>query len=394
MEIFLKNAVENGCLTIMDNRIKTAFLCVNYPKYNGAIGISKKIASQIEALERMGIQTTYSAYCEDGVCIYRDGFLIKKYCFKAFVPKKCYTLLRRFLLMKACAAHLKSNQYDLGFIRWDAVDRCFLKVLKYMRESPYVVMDCHGWFPNMSYTSLKGKYIMLATKKNGGKLRNYIDLCLTESECSQVFDIKAMKIDTGIDVDKYAPHHYTGTKGLHMISVANETAYHGYDRIIYGIAGYYKQKQDDKRDVTLHLVGNISERTKKLIDRLDLEFCIYLYGYKDGTELADVYNSCNMGIGPLAPHRIGGKQGTGIKTKEYFAIGLPYVYAGHELLVPDDYPYVYQVPSDDTPIDVAEILEFQKTLEGKEHIQREMRAFAGEHFSWSTIFHKALESLE
>ena len=137
----------------------------------------------------------------------------------------------------------------------------------------------------------------------------------------------------------------------------------------------------------------MSDKTKKLIQKLNLEKYIFLYGYQSGRELEKIYNMCNIGIGPLAPHRVGGKEGTGIKTKEYFAIGLPYFFAGQELLVPENYRYALKIESDDSPVDIQKIFNFYETVKDDKNIQENMRNFANEHYSWKTIFKTALANM-
>ena len=168
---------------------------------------------------------------------------------------------------------------------------------------------------------------------------------------------------------------------LNLISVAHERIYHGYDRVIRSI----KQHKNRQVIVKLHLVGNISMQTLNLIKELHLEDSVILYGKKYGTELDNIYDLCNMGVGPVAQHRVGGKQGTGLKTKEYFAKGIPYIYSGNELLVPADYPYIMKVPDDESIIDFEKVYEFYQGILSKP-IVSDMRKFAKENFSWKKIY--------
>lgn len=369
------------------------FMCVNYPKYNPAIGISKKICAQIETFQKMGYEVTYSAYTENSIEIYKGNEKVLEKKFPKFMPSQLYGTIRSGELMKTCVQYLKKSEvnYDLGFIRWHAVDNHFLMVVKQLdSKCNKVLMDCHGYHLNYQGKTLKGKYIKYFTNRNAHKLPQYIDQCLVEFKGDSVFGIPALSIDTGIDVDKYQPHRYIGDlDAVEMVSVANETSYHGYDRIIRGLAEY-----KGNRDVHLHLVGKMSDKTVQLVSELGVSDKVFLHGYQTGKALDDVYAKSNIGVGPLAPHRIGGKQGTGIKTKEYFAIGLPYFYAGQELLVPLDYPYVLRFDADDSPIDVSAVIKFHDKLKDDHNIQDNMRAFARENYSWLKIFSKAIEQME
>ena len=296
--------------------------------------------------------------------------------------------------MKLCTQYLIGKHFTVGFVRWDSVDKAFLKMLSMMRNAcDKVLMDFHGYFEGVKASNVKGLYTVYTTRWNGGKLKKYVDYGLTESKSKSLFGIDVMSIDTGIDVSKYRPHVYKGSKDvISMISVANERSYHGYDRIIRGLGDYYKT--NDKIKVDLHLVGVMSEGTIKLVEKYGVKDHVYLHGYQTGEELERIYSQCNIGVGPLAPHRVGGKEGTGIKTKEYFAIGLPYFYAGNELLVPKDYPYVLKFDADETPINIKKITEFYNDVKvNKSNVSEQMRDFAREHFSWEKMLGQAFEHL-
>lgn len=369
------------------------FMCVNYPKYNPAIGISKKIATQIEIFQKMGYDVTYSAYSTNGIEIYEGNNCVYRKRYPGYIPNALYRVIRSGRLMKTCELFLREskNQYDIGFIRWNAVDNNFLKAIQQLdSKCNKVLMDCHGYHPQYNGKSLVAKYIKYFTNRNSHKLSKYVDQCLIEFKGDSVFGIPALAIDTGIDVDKYQPHRYIGDLGaVEMVSVANETSYHGYDRIIRGLAEY-----KGNIDVHLHLVGKMSDKTVQLVSELAVSDKVFLHGYQTGKALDDIYAKSNIGVGPLAPHKLGGKQGTGIKTKEYFAIGLPYFYAGQELLVPIDYPYVLRFDANDSPIDVETVIEFYDQIKHDEHIQENMRSFARENYSWKKIFSQAIALME
>jgi len=366
-------------------------MCVNYPQYNKAIGISKKISMQINTFKKLGFDVYYSVYLEDGVAICHDGQIIQKQIFRNL---KMHRVLRRFRLLNLCIEYLENNTFSLGFVRWDPVDRLFLKVLLYLdKQCDKVIMDFHGYFPGYSGKGIKRIYTKYTTKLNGKKMAKYVDLGFVELKRSKVFGIKTLPIDTCIDVDNYEPHSYQLSRNeINMISVSNETIYHGYDRIINGIANYINSRGEVP--VTLHLVGNMTQKTIALIKKLNLNKYVKLYGYKTGSELTQIYNMCNIGVGPLAPHRVGGKEGTGIKTKEYFAIGLPYVYAGNELLVPNDFKYAYKIVANDIPVRIEEIAYFYNSIKNDKGIEENMRDFARAHYSCEKAFQTALNELQ
>ena len=94
-------------------------MCINYPLYNPAIGISKKLRAQIETFSNMGYEVTYTAYTEKGIAIIVEGNTVKEYTYPSYISPKLYGILRKFKWLKSTCDYLNEtdNTYDLGFIR-------------------------------------------------------------------------------------------------------------------------------------------------------------------------------------------------------------------------------------------------------------------------------------
>ena len=52
------------------------FMCINYPIYNPALGLSKKLKEQIDTFSKMNFDVTYSAYSNGEIQIYRGNILV------------------------------------------------------------------------------------------------------------------------------------------------------------------------------------------------------------------------------------------------------------------------------------------------------------------------------
>ena len=371
------------------------FMFVNYTPADDSIGITKKIRSEIHALRRMGKEVTYTAYDGDGVSVFDNNDTVifhKKY------PTPIGTLnrkLRYYWLEKTALSYLKKAEgFDLGYIRMGAPNGTFFKILKELkkRNCP-MIGEAHAYFPGIQYKTLGGKYITWMYHLHKKEFKKYIEYFLVEGSFSQMYDVPAYSMSIGVDVSAIKPHAYSGApEALNMISVSNETAYHGYDRIIESLRAYKQQKPDAQ--VFVHLVGTTSPQTKQLVEKYQLDQSVILYGKKSGTELVEIYSKCNVGLGPFGQHRVGGKKDTGLKTKEYFAKGLPYVYSGSEPTVPEDYPYICNFPSDESLIDFDRVWEFYESYRSDPNVVANMRAFAAEHYSWDTIMKEALSRLD
>lgn len=368
------------------------FMFVNYTPRDKSIGITKKIEAEIDAFRKLGYSVTYSAYIEDGVGIFSDDdelMFSQKYRVK---NKKYQSLKRYFLLVDTCQKYIDSSdvKFELCYGRLSAPTNSYIKLLSTMKSKGMrTIIEAHAYFPGIKFKSLKGKYIAFMLEKNSKKLKSCVDRFLTEGHIDDFYGVPTKETRVGVATEKITPHKYLGNKEvLNLISVANETVYHAYDRIIRSIAEY--KKKDGPINVKLHLVGTVSDATKKLINDLGASEYVILYGKQYGEKLDDIYNACNMGVGPLGQHRIGGKKDTGLKTKEYFAKGLPYFYSGNEMDILRGYPYICEVPSDESLISIEDLWRFYNTYSNNDNVVGEMRAFAQKEFSWPSIIKQAI----
>ncbi len=375
--------------------LKTAFMFANYTPADVSIGITKKIRSEIHTLRRMGIAVTYTAYDRDGVSIFDNTDTIIFH--KAF-PTPISTLnrkIRYYWLEKTALSFLKKAEgFDLGYIRMGAPNQLLFQIFYQLKmNGAKLVAESLAYFPGIRYKSLGGKYIVAMYKHNANKFKDYLSYFLVEGNMTELHGVKAYTMNMGVEVQSITPHYYIGEKSaLNLISVANENSYHGYDRIIESLRVYQQKKPGAQ--VFVHLVGTVSPPTRQLIEKHGLQDRVILYGKKSGAELDEIYNKCNVGLGPFGQHRVGGKKDTGLKTKEYFAKGLPYIYSGSEPTVPEGYPYICKFPSDESPIDFDRVWEFYQSYRNDPQVVSNMRAFAAEHYSWDTIMKEALSHLD
>lgn len=377
------------------NNIKTAFMFANYTPADKAIGITKKIGAEIRTLRKKGMAVTYTGYDGDGVSVFGNDDAVIFHKAYPFHWDKLNRKLRYYWLEKTALEYLKqAESFDLGYIRMGAPNRVFFSILKRLKDGGATLIgEAHAYFPGIKYKSLGGKYITWMYEMHKAKFKDYISCFIVEGSFPEMYGVKAYKTSIGVEVDAICPHQYSGDKQtLNLISVANEMSYHAYDRIVESLNAYLLKT--DNRHIVVHLVGVISDETKALVEKYGLQEHVILYGKQSGAALDEIYNKCNVGLGPLGQHRVGGKKDTGLKTKEYFAKGLPYIYSGEEPTVPDGYPYICQFPSDESMIDFDRVWEFYKSYRDDPQVVEHMRAFAAEHYSWDTIMKEALSHLD
>ena len=119
-----------------------------------------------------------------------------------------------------------------------------------------------------------------------------------------------------------------------------------------------------------------------------MENYVILYGKKHGTELDNLFDRCDFGIGSLGRHRVGIDKIKTLKNREYAARGIPFMYSETDNDF-DTQPYVFKTPADESPIDIQQIVDFyrQFVIQPKE-IRESIK-----HLSWYKQMKFVLEDI-
>ena len=217
-----------------------------------------------------------------------------------------------------------------------------------------------------------------------------------DKDVKNITQTRVIKIANGISVEEIKPKEkfYLPDKVINLIGVANVSFWHGFDRVILGLANYYQKKPNVK--VYFHIVGEGEElkNLKDLTKKLGLEDYVVFHGVKTGRDLDEIYDLAHVGVGRLGLHRINITNAAGLKEREYCAIGLPFIIAHEDEDFPDNVPFVLKVSPDDSPISIEEIIEFVKSLyENYPVISRKMRLYANNRLSWHSKIKELLNFL-
>ena len=165
-----------------------------------------------------------------------------------------------------------------------------------------------------------------------------------------------------------------------IICVANFSPWHGIDRVIRGLALY-----PDKRLVSLHLVGGGTDipNLKSLCSQHNLADQVRFHGSLSGPDLDRLFDESHAAIGALAIHRKKLSESSTLKSREYCSRGIPFILAGSDPDFPPDFPYILQIPGDESAVDVEKVLRFiSRVFQDPDH-PRKMQQYAAEHLDWS-----------
>ena len=117
---------------------------------------------------------------------------------------------------------------------------------------------------------------------------------------------------------------------VHLVAVADISFWHGFDRLVRGMAVYYTCKQRSA-DVYLSIVGRGRAETldelRRTVRQNGLERWVRFTGPLFGEALDREFDRADMAVGSLGRHRSGISYIKTLKNREYAVRGIPFVYS-------------------------------------------------------------------
>ena len=353
-------------------------------------GISKKISYQLEAFKANGHEA-HLCYMDENVSKRRvvddtfiadygsgkKGKILKRTEFKSIVN---YAVKKGIEFVYIRSNH-NANPFTIRMVR--RMKKAGMKVVMEIPTYPY---DQEYFYKKMWRQLIQDKLFRKLFAKQ-------LDAIVTFTEENVIFGQRTIRISNGIDFDsvRMKKESYHPANELHLIGVAEIHRWHGFDRVIKGLAEYYKSSKNIK--VYFHVVGYFfspieEEEITSIIKENHLEPYIILYGKKHGEELDEVFDQCDFGIGSLGRHRVGITDIKTLKNREYAARGIPFIYSENDTDF-DKKPYVLKMPADETAINIEDIIRFYQQL----NISPQEIRSSIENLSWKNQMKKVTDAL-
>ena len=338
-------------------------LFITFHGFDPNNGISKKIMYQIKALQSLG-NKVHLCYLDetdakrrminnDIVAKYGDGFLGK---------------IRKRIEFSSITRFAECNSIDFIYIRSNHNANPFtINMVKRLKSYGIkIVMEIPTFPYDSEYCNWNLKRQIIIDKLFRNKFAKNIDAIVTFSDYDIIFGQRTIKISNGIDFESINIKTSLNdtSKELNLIGVAEIHGWHGFDRVVKGLANYYSQPKT--YIVRFHMVGyfySIEEEKeiREIIHNCHMNDYVILYGKKHGKELDDIFKKCDFGVGSLGRHRVGIKHIKTLKNREYAARGIPFMYSEEDSDF-DNKPYVLKMPANETPIDIQQIVSFYRQL--------------------------------
>ena len=326
-------------------------------------GISKKIFSQIKAIKECGvnIESCYFDVDEKGFRRWMIGNNEIANFGNSFISK-----IKKRIIFEPIIKYVKDNDISFIYIRYNHNANPFtIRFVKQLNKLGIkTVLEIPTYPYDKEYINVRMKCRLFIDKCFRVKLAQYINYIITFSNHDTIFNQKTIRISNGIDFSaiQVKSHINNTSKQLNLIGVAEIHYWHGFDRVINGLAEYYKS--NPKYMVFFHIIGDFSgdrEKNEILnpILKNKLEKYIIIHGSQHGSKLDELFELADIGIGSLARHRCGISNIKTLKNREYAARGIPFIYSENDSDF-DSMPYVLKVTADDSPINIESIIDFYR----------------------------------
>lgn len=352
-------------------------------------GVAAKIRGQISALE--ALPARIELVHPTGESILVDGQPWKSYG-KGRLAKR-WTYYFRFYVELA----KRTRELDFVYIRYQGCSPIFLWMLRQLRrEHPglAVIIEVPSYPFHTEARSLREHIFMRVDRATRCQLRRYVDRIVTFSKEGSIFGIQTIETDNGVDIDRVsiAPRSPSDQR-LHLLGLANLSFWHGYDRVLAGLARY--RALGAKRGVFFDIVGTGTEleRLQALSSELGLTDCVKFWGPRQGKALDEIMAQAHVGISSIGMHRL--KVDTSnIKSREFCARGLPFVIGYPDRDFYSGLPFVMHIPPDESPLDIEGLVQFHAQLvSSHSDYTTTMRDYAERNLSWAAKMRPVIATL-
>lgn len=275
---------------------------------------------------------------------------------------------QRFSLLKAVKAALARRHYAAAYIRFQFFSEDVRRMVLCLKKSGAKVLMEIPTFPyegELHQQGPKGELKLLCDRMFRRACAQNIDVFITVGEGeNRIYGTPCIRILNGLDYQKHPLRHVRPGRPneVHLLAVASMLPWHGYDRVLNGLAHYYKNS--GQTNFVLHLVGEGRESAKyrQLVAEHQLDSHVIFHGMKGGSELNSIADECDVAIGSLAAFRIGITKMSTLKSREYCAWGFPTVNATPTDILDADDPFCLFVPEDESAVDMEAVAAFYQRV--------------------------------
>ncbi len=340
-------------------------------------GVTKKILNQKKAFEK-DYHVVLVGFTPKGV-VTVDGDRVEQQDY----PN------RRKARTQVCIDFCQKYNIRKCYIRNGTLEPYYIGLLKQLHKRGVTILQEIPTYPYDAELkhSLKSRIILLDDKMLRPLVKKYVTKIVTFFEYETIFGLPCIITSNGVDVNSIPLKQPSGhdAKELHLIGVALVSDYHGFDRIISGMAQYAGDI-----NVVFHIVGNgpAIPALKRQTAELGLEDKVIFHGFQSGQALEELYTVSDIAVSTLAYQRVKIKSLNALKTREYAAKGMLMIC--DRTSVPQE-QYSFAVPLDDSAVDIEALTKWYSHAITDTQYQQNIRQFALENYDIHVTMRPVLE---
>jgi len=342
------------------------------------IGIRKKIQAQIHVFQKYFKDVYLTTYSGQMMYLLKNEEILDK---------------RWAVTKEDCSHALLDWIRDYGikntYIRYDYSDKWFIKFMEKLHGQNVIsVLE----FPTIPYDGeLSHERLILEDRCYRKKLYRVVDKCTTYSPNEQVFGIPCINLVNGVNLQDHPLKKRRNQDDLVLIAAAVMAKWHGYERVIQGMAEYYKN--GGQRNITFRLAGEGSQLSyyQSLVEKCHLQDKVDFLGVLSGSALDLAYDQADIGVGSLGMYKTGIKINAPIKTREYCARAIPFLYGYDDNGFSGKETFALKVENNSNPINIEQVLDFYDQIRLDPSYETKMREYAEHNFTWEKILKPVIE---
>ena len=373
-------------------------------------GILKKVAGQTKGVAGLGWEAHYTFVSECGVVL-ETGSGRKE---KTFAPNLRWRAKRRAVTEKICE-FLADGSYDVIYIKGMLTTPYDLRLAKYANASK---KGCKVIFEVATYPFWSSYLRLLRsdarnrnTRSFAGhileifqhaatffRLKKYVDaLVVFGTPVRRLWGIPAITVDNGVSLGSVGLRKKpvaSAADPIRLLGVMGTTVSHGYSRLLEGLAAYTEKPGDPGIHFDIAGENDTSGALKAQVSELRLENKVSFLGYRNSEQLAELYNRCDAAVSVLGGYQFGLTHLSPLKSREYCAAGIPFLYAYEDTLLSGGEPFALKLPNDASPVDMNAVAAFVRKCREDPGLPERERKFAEQNCDWKSIMKRILEFAE
>lgn len=177
---------------------------------------------------------------------------------------------------------------------------------------------------------------------------------------------------------------------LFLKGAVTEADFNGLDRILRGMANYKGELK-----LKFYLFGTNLETEKKLAKKLGIETMVQFGDFIDKKGIDELVNQMHIGLSAMGVHRKGIDSTTTIKSREYFARGLPFVY-GHKdpdlSGKPELKEFCLELEANDEAVNFEDVMDWYENASSKNY--QSMREYAVNELDYKVKMKKVINQIK